>query len=212
MQSAPPLTPSSRATRPGPDPHDERDPTSDRPRPSSLGDLFVSFTVLALQGFGGVLAVVQREIVEKKRWLTPDEFIEDWAVAQVLPGPNVVNLAVMIGDRHFGWRGSGAAVAGLLTAPLVVVMVLALIYAHHAGDPRVAGALRGMGAIAGGVIAATGFKLVSQLRKHPLGFATCVAVVALVFAAIALARVPLGWVLLTVGIATCVATWRKIAP
>ena len=66
-----------------------------RPRPASLTDLFVSFTVLALQGFGGVLAVVQREMVEKKRWLSPDQFLEDWAVAQVLPGPNVVNLALM---------------------------------------------------------------------------------------------------------------------
>ena len=55
--------------------------------------MFLAFTSLALQGFGGVLAVVQRELVEKKRWLTLDEFIEDWAVAQIMPGPNVVNLA-----------------------------------------------------------------------------------------------------------------------
>ena len=89
-----------------------------RPRPESLRDLFLSFTWLALQGFGGVLAVVQREIVEKKRWLTPDEFLEDWAVAQVLPGPNVINLALMIGDRHFGLRGAVTAVAGMLTLPL----------------------------------------------------------------------------------------------
>ena len=185
---------------------------ADRPQPTSLSDLFVSFSVLALQGFGGVLAVVQREIVEKKRWLTPDEFIEDWAVAQVLPGPNVVNLAVMIGDRYFGLRGAAAAVAGLLSAPLVVVMVLAVLYTYFAGDPRVAGALRGMGAIAGGVIAATGFKLVPQLRKNPLGFPLCLGLVALVFGAIAWARIPLGWVLLTVGSAACVATWRRIAP
>jgi chromate transporter len=207
-----PPPPSSDAVRPAPGHELPPDPASDRPRPSSPGDLFVSFTLLALQGFGGVLAVVQRELVEKKRWLTPDEFLEDWAVAQVLPGPNVVNLAVMIGDRHFGIRGAAAAVAGLLSAPLLVVMVLAVLYAHHAGDPRVAGALRGMGAIAGGVIAATGFKLVPQLRRSPLGFPVCLAIVASVFAAIALARVPLGWVLLTVGIGACVATWRKIEP
>jgi chromate transporter len=183
-----------------------------RPRPTSVGDLFVSFTMLALQGFGGVLAVVQREIVERKGWLTPDEFLEDWAVAQVLPGPNVINLAVLIGDRHFGLRGAAAAVAGLLCAPLVIVLALAFLYAHHAADPRVAGALRGMGAIAGGLIAATGLKLVSQLRTHPLGFRLCLAIVALVLVAIAWARLPLGWVLLTVGSAACIATWRKIAP
>jgi chromate transporter len=70
-----------------------------RPCPSSKTDLFYSFSLLALQGFGGVLAVVQRELVEKKKWLTLDEFVEDWAVAQILPGPNVVNLSLMIGDR-----------------------------------------------------------------------------------------------------------------
>ncbi|WP_196933700.1 chromate transporter, partial [Pseudacidovorax intermedius] len=75
-------------------------------RPESLADLFLSFTILALQGFGGVLAVVQRELVERKRWLTKEQFIEDWAVAQVLPGPNVINLALMLGDRHFGLRGA----------------------------------------------------------------------------------------------------------
>ncbi|MBB3176744.1 chromate transporter [Variovorax sp. Sphag1AA] len=188
------------------------DPAVDRPRPQSIRDLFASFTWLALQGFGGVLAVVQREMVEKKRWLTPDEFLEDWAVAQVLPGPNVVNLALMIGDRHFGLRGAIAAVAGMLTVPLGVILVLAVLYAHYAGNPQVAGALRGMGAVAGGLIAATGIKLIPALRKHPLGFAVCLAIVALVFAAIAFARIPLGWVLIVVGGTACVWTWWKLEP
>jgi chromate transporter len=61
-------------------------------RPKSKTDLFVSFTFLALQGFGGVLAVVQREVVERKRWMTPAQFLEEWAVAQILHGPNVINF------------------------------------------------------------------------------------------------------------------------
>jgi chromate transporter len=185
---------------------------TERPQPQSPRDLFVSFTWLALQGFGGVLAVVQREMVEKKRWLTPDEFLEDWAVAQVLPGPNVINLALMLGDRYFGLRGALAAVAGMLTVPLVVILVLAVLYAHFAGNPQVAGALRGMGAVAGGLIAATGIKLIPQLRKHPLGFLACLAFVVIVFGAIALARIPLGWVLLVIGGIACTWTWRRIAP
>ena len=183
-----------------------------RPQPQSPRDLFVSFTWLALQGFGGVLAIVQREMVEKKQWLTNEEFIEDWAVAQVLPGPNVINLALMIGDRYFGLRGAMAAVAGMLAVPLVVILVLALLYANFAGNPQVAGALRGMGAVAGGLIAATGIKLIPALRKHPLGFGVCLGFVAVVFAAIAIARIPLGWVLLVVGGVACAWTWRKIAP
>src|SRR5450830_1136165 len=100
-------------------------PDLPRPQPASLADLFFSFTWLALQGFGGVLAIIQREMVEKKRWLTQEQFLEDWAVAQVMPGPNVINLGLMIGDRYFGLRGALAAVAGMLTIPLAVILVLA---------------------------------------------------------------------------------------
>src|SRR6195952_1139752 len=96
-------------------------------RPASPRDLFLSFTWLALQGFGGVLAVVQRELVERKRWLTRDEFVEEWAVAQIMPGPNVVNLALMIGGRYFGLRGAMTALARLLLPPLVVVLLPALL-------------------------------------------------------------------------------------
>ena len=81
-------------------------------RPKSKTDLFLSFTFLALQGFGGVLAVVQRELVERKRWMTPAQFVEDWAVAQILPGPNVINFCLMIGGRYFGLAGALAALAG----------------------------------------------------------------------------------------------------
>jgi len=185
-------------------------PATERPRPESPRDLFVSFNWLALQGFGGVLAVVQRELVEKKQWLTPDEFIEDWAVAQVMPGPNVINLAMMIGDREFGLRGALAALAGMLAVPLCVILVLAVLYAHFAAVPQVAAALRGMGAVAGGMIAAIGIKLVPQLRKHPLGFAVCLVGVLLVFLAIAVLHIALGWVLLVVGGTFCLWTWRRI--
>jgi chromate transporter len=181
-------------------------------RPESTRDLFLSFTWLALQGFGGVLAVVQRELVEKKRWLSPDQFLEDWAVAQVLPGPNVINMALMIGDRYFGLRGALIGVAGMLTVPLAVILVLAVLYAHFAGLPQVAGALRGMGAVAGGLITATGIKLIPQLRKHPLGFGVCLVGVVLVFCAITIAHIALGWVLLVIGGGYCVWTWWRIEP
>jgi chromate transporter len=172
----------------------------------------MSFTVLALQGFGGVLAVVQRELVEKKRWMTDDEFIEDWAVAQIMPGPNVVNLSVMVGDRHFGIRGAMAALAGMLAIPTVLVLALAMAYVHFADNAMVAGALRGMGAVAAGLIAATGIKLAAALRTHPLGLRTGLLLAALCFVAMALLRLPLVWVLLSLGSLACVLTWRKLGP
>jgi len=60
---------------------------------------------------------LQRELVEKRRWLTPRQFVEDWAVAQIMPGPNVVNLSMMIGGRHFGLSGALAALAGITDCP-----------------------------------------------------------------------------------------------
>jgi chromate transporter len=182
-----------------------------RPRPRSPGDLFWSFTWLALQGFGGVLVVVQRELVEKKRWMTNEEFVEDWAVAQIMPGPNVVNLAVMIGDRYFGPRGAAAALAGMLVFPLLLAVALAVAYARFASHPAVAGALRGMGAVAAGLIAGMGLKLAMTLRKHPLGMGVCALVIALIFIAMALLRLPLIWTLPVVGGAACALTWRKLA-
>jgi len=107
-------------------------------------------TFLALQGFGGVLAVVQRELVEKKQWMTREEFVEEWAVAQIMPGPNIINLALMIGHRYFGLRGALVAVAGMLACPLVVILVLAVLYSSFGNDVHVANALRGMGAVAAG--------------------------------------------------------------
>jgi chromate transporter len=182
-----------------------------RPQPESLSDLFYSFTFLALQGFGGVLAVVQRELVEKKRWMTREEFVEDWAVAQIMPGPNVVNLSLMIGDRYFGLRGAMAALAGMLTFPLLLVLGIALVYAQFADNPHVAGALRGMGAVAAGLITATGLKLIGAIKQHPLGVPLCVVFGIAAFVGIALLRWPLAWVLLSLGGLSCFLTWRKFS-
>ena len=187
-------------------------PLPDRPRPSSLSDLFISFTLLALQGFGGVLAVVQRELVDRKRWLSQEEFIEDWAVAQIMPGPNVVNLALMVGGRHFGLRGALAAMAGLLTVPLILVLALAIVYEHFADSPAVAGALRGMEAVCAGLIGAAGLKLSTALKKNPLPLAWCVALTVLGFVLVGLLRCPLPYVLFGLGGLGCVMTYRRLKP
>jgi chromate transporter len=183
-----------------------------RVQPKSPGDLFLSFTVLALQGFGGVLAVAQRELVERKRWMTNEEFVEEWSVAQIMPGPNIINLSIMLGSRYFGLRGAVAAVLGMLTAPMLVVLLIALLYARFADHPGVAGALRGMGAVAAGLIIAVGLKLFPALRNNALGLGTCIVFGLLCFVAIAVLRWPLAYVLLGLGSLACVAAYRKLKP
>jgi len=179
-------------------------------RPQSKTDLFLSFSILALQGFGGVLAVVQRELVEKKQWLTREEFLEDWAVAQILPGPNVVNLSLMIGDRYFGLRGALTALAGMLTFPLLIVLALAVLFGGIADTPVAQGALRGMGAVAAGLIAATGLKLMAGLQRNVMGLSVCYALGIVSFVAIGLFRVPLAAVLLGVGGLACVWAYKQL--
>ena len=181
-----------------------------KPCPSSLSDLFWSFTWLALQGFGGVLAVVQRELVDKKHWLTHDEFIEDWAVAQILPGPNVVNLSLMIGDRYFGLRGALVALAGMLVFPILVVLAIAVLFAGISGLPAAQGALKGMGAVSAGLIAAVGLKLISALKTNVMGAGVCIALAALTFVAISFLRIPLIWVLLCLGVLATAWAYRQL--
>ena len=188
----------------------ERDPGSvPRPRPASLADLYFPFNRLALQGFGGVLAVAQHELVERKGWLTRAEFVEMLALSQVLPGPNVVNLALMFGDRFFGLRGALAAVGGMLVVPLVIVMALTAAYAQFSHVPMVAGALRGMGAVAAGLILATAAKLGGSLRTSRLGAPLAGAFALATFATIALLRWPLVGVIAGLGsVAVALAWWR----
>ncbi|MDO8906018.1 chromate transporter [Hydrogenophaga sp.] len=178
--------------------------------PSSRADLFWSFTWLALQGFGGVLAVVQRELVEKKRWMTREQFVEDWAVAQIMPGPNVVNLSMMIGGRYFGLPGALAALAGMLAFPLLGVLALAILYGNVAEYPVAQNALRGMGAVAAGLITATGIKLIAALDRNAMGLGVCIGLATLTFIAIALLRWPLLWVLLGIGGGACLWAYRVL--
>ena len=183
---------------------------SSPPGPGSLGELFWAFTVLALQGFGGVVAIVQRELVDKRKWLTPAQFIEDWAVAQVLPGPNVVNLSLMLGDRFFGLRGALVAMAGILSFPLLGVLLLATLYASVQTLPVAQGALRGMGAVAAGLITATGLKLLPALKQNVVGTLVSIGSIAITIVAIAWLRLPLAWVLLGLGGLTCAWAYRQL--
>ncbi len=180
-----------------------------QPAPQSLRDLFWSFSVLALQGFGGVMAIAQHELVERKRWLTREQFLADWAVAHVLPGPNVVNLAVMFGDRHFGVRGAVASVAGLLMFPLVLVLLLAWAFTAVGSHPAVAGALKGVGVVVSALIASTAFKLLPALARHPAGKVFCGLMGGVTLLAMVYARWPLPWVLLSVGGAA--VAWTALA-
>ena len=180
-------------------------------QPTTKTELFWAFTWLALQGFGGVLAVAQRVLVEQRQWLSTEEFAEEWAAAQVLPGPNMVNMSIMLGERYFGWRGALSAFAGIMAAPTILTLLLATVYAHFSDHPAVAGALQGMSAVAAGLIAATGLKLLASFKKHPLPLALNLTFTATMFLGVALWHQPLVLVLLPMAALSYVMTWRRLA-
>lgn len=157
-----------------------------------------------------MLAVAQRELVDRKKWLTREEFIEDWAVAQILPGPNVVNLSLMLGDRYFGLSGALVAMAGMLALPLLAVLLLAALFAGVSDVAAAQGALRGMGAVAAGLIVATGLKLMPALKKNAMGLGACALLAVATFIAIALLRIPLFWVLVSLGGAASIWAWYQL--
>jgi len=179
--------------------------------PASLRELFLAFNRLSLQGFGGVLPVAQRELVERLRWLDRHQFVEMLAISQVLPGPNVVNLALMFGDRCFGVRGAMTALAGMMLAPTVIVLALTALYAQFAQHALVAGALRGMGAVAAGLIVSTALKLLSTLRRNPMGLSIGLTFAALTVVAIAWLRFPLVYVVFGLGLPAIALAWWRLA-
>ena len=178
-------------------------------RPASPWALFVAFSLLALQGFGGVIAIAQRVVVEQRRWLTKTEFLELLAAGQVLPGPNVVNLSLMIGDRFFGWRGALAAMGGMILPPMAVVLAATVLYGRLAPElPALAGALRGMGAVSAGMILATGLKLMGGLAKQPLGRRVGLVYAGMTALAVGALRWPMAAVVLGLGsVAVLHAAW-----
>jgi len=180
-------------------------------RPARVADLFWAFNRLALQGFGGVLPVAQRELVERLHWLTREQFLELLSLSQVLPGPNIINLGLILGDRFLGWRGGVAAVAGLMLAPTALVLALAVAATRFSGVPQVSGALRGMGIVAAGLILSTALKLAPGLQHNIVGRPAAAALVALTVLAIGGLRWPLAAVVLGLGAVAVAWAWRRSA-
>ncbi len=172
--------------------------------PASLWELFMAFTRLAMRGFGGVLPWAQRALVEERQWLTREEFVEMLALGQLLPGPNVCNLALMVGDRFFGWRGAVVALTGMLLCPAIGVLSLIALYSQVSTLPVVRQAMGGMAAVAAGLILATGAKLALSQKKRWrwLGFGVAA------FVMVGMLRVPLLWTLLALMPVAILLAWR----
>jgi len=159
--------------------------------PVTRASLFRAFLTIGLLGFGGVMPWARRVLVDERQWLTDREFAELLGICQVLPGPNVVNLSVILGARWQGPLGALLALTGILFVPVIAVLLLATFYASVAHAPQARNAIAGASAAAAGLILGTAIRLVRGAHPPPRGLALGVAV----FVAVGILQAPLLWVL-----------------
>jgi chromate transporter len=166
--------------------------------------LFAGFLKMGLLGFGGVLPWARRIIVDEQRWLDDREFAELIGICQMLPGPNVVNLSVIIGSRSHGAVGSVIALTGMLFVPVGLMLLIATFYASVAHEPVARNAIAGASAAAAGLILGTALRLLIQTRPPLRGLLTGAAA----FIAVGVLQWPLLWVIVVLIVAGIAAEWR----
>jgi chromate transporter len=181
-------------------------PDTARPAPTEL-DLFLGFLSASIRGFGGVFVMGRRMLIEERKWLTEGEFVELLGVCQFLPGANIVNLSVAVGQRFRGWKGSIAALAGILTLPAAVSVVLAALFMKYAAIPQVSHAMAAVAATAAGLVVGTALKMAEPIFKKDwvLALPVCAATLALA----AWLRWPLPLVLLITAGGGSVFAWMR---
>src|SRR3954471_14014941 len=140
-------------------------PTATPPIQPSLIALFVAFAKMSLAGLGGVLVWARRSIVDQHRWMTADEFNETFALCHFLPGPNIVNLSVVFGSRFRGAAGAGAAFCGLLGPPVIIVLLLAALYARFGEIDALRRTLAGVSCAAVGLLIAVVCRMMMPLIR-----------------------------------------------
>ncbi len=185
-----------------PDP-DRTAPVAGELRPT-VGDVFLAFLRVGLYGFGGVMPHARAALVDRHRWVTDREMTDILTLAQLLPGPNIVNVSIMVGMRFRGAAGALAGVVGLLAVPLVIILALGATYLEFADAPWLKGTFAGIGAAAAGLIVSVGVRLAHSLEPRPL----VILFGALSFAGIALAHLPLPLVVLVLAPLGVWIAWR----
>jgi chromate transporter len=177
---------------------------SHRPRVTRFA-LFLAFSRVSLSSFGGALFWARRGLVERQRWLTEREFVELLTFGQILPGPNVLNLTVMVGYRFAGWTGAAAAVAGFVGWPCLVVIGIAVLYQEFSALPQVQRAIAGMSIVAAALLFSTAVKLSMVLPRHwrPWLFG------ALAFIGVGVMRWPLLWVIGALAPGAVLVAWKE---
>ncbi len=131
-------------------------------------------------------------LVEQRGWMSAEEFNAQLGLCQFLPGPNVVNLAVVVGKRYQGLAGAIVAPVGLLAGPMIIALLLAMLYDAWGSLPQAQSMLRGVAAAGAGLLFAMAWRMGSAIRDKALFLPLTVLVVV----GVAWLRWPMIWVML----------------
>lgn len=127
-----------------------------------LIDLYLTFTKIGSMMFGGgyaMLPILQREIVENKKWSTTEQLTDYYAVGQCTPGVIAVNTATFIGSQQAGIAGGVAATLGVVTIPAILILIIAAFLSSFMDSVIVAHAFNGIRACVTALILASVVKL-----------------------------------------------------
>ncbi len=172
----------------------------------SRTELFLGFLKIGLLGFGGVAPWARHVIVEDRRWLDEREYASILGIGQVLPGPNTVNSAIIIGDRFHGTGGAISAVLGILCMPIAILIGIALIYGRLEGLPAVQAAIAAGASAAAGLVIGTALKMARKLKPDVPAIAIGLAA----FISVGLFQAPMALAMAILGpLSIFLVWWRR---
>ncbi|MBR0196848.1 MAG: chromate transporter [Kiritimatiellae bacterium] len=146
---------------------------------ASFFDIFVSFTKMGAVLIGGgyaLLPLLEREIVNRRKWAKSEEMLDLYALAQLLPGVIAINTAMLVGNRLRGWKGTIVSSFGLILVPFILIVSYAAAYGYLKDISLFSRALAGVQAAIAGMILALGYEMVRKTRKYALAFLASIVV------------------------------------
>lgn len=138
----------------------------------SLTQIFVSFTKIGAVLFGGgyaMLPLLEREVVNHRRWCDEQEMVDFFAMAQLVPGVITVNTSMLIGHHLRGFWGTVVAMSGVVLVPFIVLLAYALAFDSMDNLDMLKNAMSGLRPAVAGLMAGVAYKMFRQSCKSRLG-------------------------------------------
>ncbi len=177
--------------------------------------LFFTFLKIGAFTFGGgyaMIALLEREFIEKRKWISRDEFLDMIAVAESTPGPMAINSATFLGYRFAGFAGAAASTAAVCLPSFVIIYAISLFFDRFLSLSFVASAFRGIQVCVVYLILSAGLKMLHSMRKSLFSILILCAVLAvMIFSSVTAAGFSSVFLILFSGMAGLAAFWLRRA-